>query len=209
MNSAEYARILNEIKAHPKERNGFNRDDFPVLHGAEKQEIVDRFLVLIESGAGYSEQLEWLLGSEYVSVLTARLNSLPPKSHGLVYLPYFLFNKTKNMGYIKKMMQEVVEADPSWEGREKAISYLYRAAGTHPIFSDFCLYILLNVSNFLMKESAMTWLAKEKGVLLEDLQLPAELAECLSNLAASNGADTGATLILGKLHLDTGLFVTP
>lgn len=207
MNSPEYARILNEIDAHPKERNGFNRDDFLVLHGAEKEAIIDRFILLIESGAGYSEQLEWLLGSEYVNVLTARLESMPPKSPGLVYLPYFLFNKTKDIGYIKKMMVEVVEADPSWEGREKAISYLYRAAGSHPIFCDFCLYILLNVSDFLMKESAMIWLAKAKGRLFDDLQLPVELMECLNKLAASNGCDKSAMLILRKVHADSGQFV--
>lgn len=34
LNSAEYARILNEINAHPKERNGFSHDDFLVLQGA-------------------------------------------------------------------------------------------------------------------------------------------------------------------------------
>lgn len=207
MNSAEYVRILNEIDAHPKERNGFNRNDFSVIHGAEKEAIIDRFLLLIGEGAGYSEQLEWLLGAEYVNVLSARLRNLPAKSHGLVYLPYFLFNKTKDIEYIKKMMREVVGADPSWEGREKAISYLYRAAGSHAVFCDFCLYILLNVPDFLMKESAMIWLAKAKGYLSDDLQLPADLIECLNKLAVSNGSDESAMLMLGKMHTDTGQFL--
>ncbi|CUI07971.1 hypothetical protein BN2497_10719 [Janthinobacterium sp. CG23_2] len=60
-----------------------------------------------------------------------------------------------------------------------------------------------------MKDSAMTWLAKEKGYLQDDLELPDELAECLERLVASNGADQVAIAVLNRIHCDSGTFIYP
>lgn len=208
MQSEAFDRIIRELTVHPKERLGFNRNDFDALSGGERQQVLDRLFDEVEEGWGYAEQLKWMLGGAYVPLLNDRLISLPPKSHGRVFLPYFLYLETGQREYILKMMQEIIDGDPAWERRERAIGgYLRQLVGNEPIFWDFCRYVLLNVPGRGMKRNAMLWLAYQKG-LIQELSLPTELSACVDALEISGGTDSSARTALDTLHTDTGSFIS-
>lgn len=207
MKSEAFDRIINELTVHPKERIGFNRQDFDALSGGERQQVLERFFNEVEEGWGYAEQLKWILGNSYVSLLKDRLISLPLKSHGRVFLPYFIYLETGQREYVLQMMQEIIAADPAWERRERAIGgYLSQLVGKEPIFWDFCQYIVTNVPGRGMKRNAMLWLAYQKGVIHE-LSLPIELSACVDALEISGGKDSSARTALDRLHRDTGAFI--
>jgi hypothetical protein len=207
MASDAFDRIILELQSHPKERIGFRREDFDTLSGEERAQTLNMFFAEVEEGWGYSGQLEWLLGDEYVSTLKGRLASLPPRAHGRLFLPYFIYLKTREMQFALKMMSEIIDADPTWERRERAIGgYLLELIGTEPVFFDFCRYIILNVSGYWMKRGAMLWLAYQKGVIAE-LYLPEQLEACVRALDRSSGCDQAARIVLNAVHADTGSFV--
>lgn len=207
MKSPAFDRIIDELTVHPKERLGFNKRDFDVLVRGERQQILDRLFAEVEEGWGYAEQLKWMLGDFYASRLKNRLISLPPRSHGRVFLQYFIFLETGQREYIAQMMQEIVDADPGWDRRERAIGgYLRELIGREPTFLDFCRYIVLNVPGRGMKRNAMLWLAYQKGVI-QELSLPTELSTCLDAIEKTGGSDTSARAALDRLHSDMGTFV--
>jgi hypothetical protein len=206
VNREAFDRIISELTVHPKERLGFDKRDFDALSGAERQQVLDRFFIEVEDGWGYAEQLKWMLGDSYVPLLKDRLISLPPKSHGRVFLPYFIYLETGQREYVLQMMQEIIDADPGWERRERAIGgYLPQLVGDKPIFWDFCRYVLLNVPGRGMKRNAMLWLAYQKGAI-QELSLSHELSECLDALERTGGADSSARIALDRLHSDMGTF---
>lgn len=207
MASAVFVRITYELEVHPKERIGFNRLDFDALVGPERNHFINLFFNEIEEGWGYAQQLEWLLGNQYVSTLKSRLASLPPKAHGRVFLPYFIYQKTSERQFALQMMAEIIDADPTWERRESAIGgYLLDLIGTEPIFFDFCRYVILNVPEYSMKREAMLWLAYQKGVTKE-IYLPDLLEACVRALDLSGGSDKAARIVLDRVHADTGAFI--
>lgn len=208
MSSTAFDRIMNELTVHPKERVGFKKTDFTTLVGDERQIVFERMLQEVENGWGYSEQLEWMCGDSYVQFLKKRLASLQAHSHGLVFLPYFIFLKTGEREYVTRMMAAILDADPKWEQREAAVGgYLRELVGKESVFWDFCRYIILNVPDYSMKKDAMLWLAREKGYPLIGLSLPPELAACVDALAKSGGTDIDAKATLDRLHANTGNFV--
>jgi hypothetical protein len=207
VNSDAFDRIIKELTVHPKERIGFNRMDFDRLGGGERKHVLDRLLNEVDEGWGYAEQLKWMLGDSYVSLLKDRLISLPPKSHGRVFLPYFIYLETGQREYVLQVMQEIIEADPGWERRERAIGgYLRQLVGNEPVFWDFCRYVVLNVPGRAMKRNAMLWLAYQKG-LIQELSLSAELSACLDALERTGGADSSARSALDGLHSDMRAFI--
>lgn len=207
MTSPAFDRIMDELTVHPKERLGFNKNDFNALTGAERKEILERFLSEVEDGWGFSEQLEWMLGDQYISTLKNRLTSLPIKAHGLVFLPYFIYLKSREREYVTKMMCAIIEADSHWERRERAIGgYVRPLIGKEPEFWDFCRYVILNISGISIKKTAMLWLAFEKG-MINELALTAELTACVDALESSQGTDPVARMKLDRLHADMGYFV--
>lgn len=207
MSSLAFNRIVDELTVHPKERIGFNKSDFDALRGDERKVIFERILGEVENGWGYSEQLKWMLGDKYASFLERRFASLPPRSHGLVFLPYFIYLETGKRDYIVKMMHEIVAAESGWDQREAAVGgYLRQLIGDEPIFWDFCRYIILNIEDISMKEDAMLWLAYQKSYPMQGLVLPEELRACVDALVKSNGIDLDARMVLDRLHSDTGQF---
>jgi hypothetical protein len=206
MGSAALDRIMCEINGHPKEKIGFDKKDFDAVIGDERDDLIELFVNKISNGSKCSEQLEWLLGERYVSVLKARLASLPPKAHGRVFLPYFIYLTTHERDFALQMMPAIVEADPTWEPRENAIGgYLRKIIGDEPIFLDFCRYVVLNVPEEPMKHLALLWLAYQKRLIAE-LSLPKDLEDCVRILAQSNGTDRAARSVVDRIHADTGTF---
>jgi hypothetical protein len=209
MASAGYDRIITELSASATDQIKCARQHFAGLEGDERARIAAKLLARIEEGWWGAEQLEWLLGDDYVPVLQRRLAALPRRSPGLVFLPYFLYLKTAEPALIKQMMNALVEADPDPGRSERAIGgYLRRIIGKGPLFWDFCRYIILNVPERGIKRSAMLWLAFEKGYPLDGLSLSDELLICVNRLSTYRAAPS-AIAVLNKLHKDTGRFVFP
>lgn len=169
--------------------------------------MLERILKEVEDGWGYSEQLKWILDDSYVPFLERRLALLPPKSHGLVFLPCFIYKEKKDLSYIVRMMREIIVAEDGWDQREAAIGgYLRELVGSEPIFLDFCRYVILYVKDISMKEEAMLWLAYQTGYPLEGLEFPDELQSCVHELQKSNGTDLAARALLDIVHTNTGHF---
>ncbi len=164
-----------------------------------------RFMGLVENGWGYSEQLDWLLGDDYVAVLMERLAELPKDSPGQVILPYLIYLKTGESARIDDMVSAVVEEDAKWQLPPNVVGdYLNQVRGQEPMFWDLCRFIVINVPDRAIKEAAMLWLAFEKDYPIKGFTLPDELATCVERLCASHGKNLAALALLNSLHEDSG-----
>lgn len=205
MTSSAFERITHDLFVHPKERLGFARADFLALEGAERERMRSRFMGLVENGWGYSEQLDWLLGDDYVAVLMERLAELPKDSPGQVILPYLIYLKTGESARIDDMVSAVVEEDAKWQLPPNVVGdYLNQVRGQEPMFWDLCRFIVINVPDRAIKEAAMLWLAFEKDYPIKGFTLPDELATCVERLCASHGKNLAALALLNSLHEDSG-----
>ncbi len=209
MPSTVCARIVDELTTGAKGPMDFNRRDFDELNDEDRPVIIERLLKLIEEGWWGATQLEWMLGKDYLPTLERRLAGLPWRAHGLVFLPYFIYVKTGQKAFIKRMMHALIEAEPAWDRRRDVIgAYLVNAMAKDPLFWDFCRYVILNVPERAMKNAAMIGLAQDKGILIKGRGLSDELLMCVNRLAAYRDAPA-AVAVLDKLHKDTGRFTYP
>ncbi|WBS04831.1 hypothetical protein OU994_11415 [Pseudoduganella sp. SL102] len=201
-------RILRELAAHPTEKEGFARDDFDALTDQQRHLLVEPFFAdLADGDATAVAPLQWLLGEQYVSCLESRLKSLPGGAPGLVFIPYWLYEATRDESYLARMMAEIMRSDASWARRRHAVGgYLRRAIGKSPVFWDFCRYLILHDSDPSMKKTALVWLAQEKEYGLVELTLDHRLANCLAGMTGPDAPTVEAMEILDAVHPDTGAF---
>lgn len=204
--SSAVAKILKELKAHPKDKEGFYKGDFDSLTEHERSMLVEPFMADLMNGDSTAvEPLQWLLRERYVAELESRLENLSPDSPGLLFLPHWLYEATGDRAYLGRMMAEIVRARPGWDRRRHALGgYLRKSIGSEPLFWDFCRYLVLNDPDAAMKKTALLWLAKEKKYPLIDLALDDPLSRCLIGMGAPGGPTPEALAILNSLHTDTG-----
>ena len=198
-------KILDELRAHPKEKEGYAKEDFDQLNNHQRALLIEPFVDLLSEGAGEAvEPLQWLLRERYVPELEMRLKQLPEGAHGLVFLPYRLYGATGDRTYLNMMMREIVQGDPAWDGRESALAVLKRLIGKEALFWDFCRYLILNDRNPAMKKSALLRLAQAKDYPRIELGLDDVLNRCLQGILGQNVPSPEARAILDRLHADAG-----
>jgi hypothetical protein len=209
MNSNALQTIINELHAHPKEREGVSKRNIDALTAQERDAVVNLLITELEGGnVNYDEPLHWMLGSNYADSLEMRLNQLPEKSIGRIFLPYFIFKETKNRTFLITMMKAIISGPKNSSIRISALGgYLRNEIVDTVLFHDFCFYLALNDSEYEMKRLAMIWLSCGKKLIVGEYYLTNETQKIVDNLMSGQQVlIEHATTVLLKIHKPSKVF---
>jgi hypothetical protein len=184
MSSSALQTIINELRAHPKEREGISQKDIDALSAQERDEVINLLIAELESGnVNYDEPLHWMLGSNYADSVEKRLNQMPEKSLGKIFLPYFIYKETKNQSFLISMMKAIISGPKDSSMRISALGgYLRKEIIDTVLFHDFCYYLILNDSEYEMKRLAMIWLTYGKKIIVGEYYLTDETQKIVDDL---------------------------
>ena len=156
MSKTTISKLITEISAHPRERNGFDCLNLEKLTGHDRDKSIN---ILIDRLAEGNERLipplKLITNNNFENSLVNKLKSLSCKDHGYIFISFFLYEVTKDTAYLDKMKQGIKQGDPDWEMRRSALGRNLKNCLEPSEYAGFCKDVAIIDSNISVIKTAL------------------------------------------------------